>query len=115
MVAVVVVVLFDFHFVGGARAWTRREPWYLPCVGSRVCCVSWLCSMCPCLIMPVEHGHGQGKRLGTCLVVKPCASYVITLQHHLRFLPKTTRYRRYALVHKKAQKLHLYNNERQHV
>ena len=27
------------------------------------------------------HGHGQGKRLGTCLVVKPCALCFVSLQH----------------------------------
>ena len=37
--------------------------------------------MCLCLIMPVVHGHGRGKRLGTCLVVKSCVSYVVSLQH----------------------------------
>ena len=26
------------------------------------------------------HGHGRGTRLGTCLVVKPCVSYVMSLQ-----------------------------------
>ena len=37
--------------------------------------------MCICLIILVVHGHGRGKRLGTCLVVKPCASYFMSLQY----------------------------------
>ena len=31
--------------------------------------------------MLVVHGHGRGKRLGACLVVKLCASCVVSLQH----------------------------------
>ena len=27
---------------------------------------------------PVVHGHGQGKRLGTCLVLEPCAFCVVS-------------------------------------
>ena len=32
-------------------------------------------------IIPVVHGHERGERLGTCLVVKPCVSCVVSLQH----------------------------------
>ena len=67
--------------------------------------------MCLFLIMAVVHGHGRGKRLGTCLVVKPCASCVISLQyvcmHHLRFSPKTTRYILYILVPQKSTEIAL--------
>ena len=31
--------------------------------------------------MSVVHGHGRGKRLDTCLVLKPRASGVVSLQH----------------------------------
>ena len=34
-----------------------------------------------CFIMLVVHGHGQGKGLGTCLVLQPYASCVVSLQH----------------------------------
>ena len=37
--------------------------------------------MCLCFIMPVMQRHGRCKRLGTCLVVKPYASCVVSLQH----------------------------------
>ena len=33
------------------------------------------------LIIPVMHDHGRGKRLGTCLVVKPYVWCVVSLQH----------------------------------
>ena len=53
--------------------------------------------MCVYLIMPVVHGHGRGRRLRSCLVVKPCVSCVVSLQHmcmyHLCFSPKATQYR----------------------
>ena len=56
--------------------------------------VSCVCSMCLCLIMPVVHGHGRGNSLGTCIVVKPCASRAMSLQHvcmhHLTFLAKNS-------------------------
>ena len=29
----------------------------------------------------VVHSHGRGKRLGACLMVKPCVSCVMNLQH----------------------------------
>ena len=62
--------------------------------------------MCLCLIMLVVHGHGRGKRLGTCLVMKPFASGVESLQHvcmhHLRFFPATARYIHYILVPQKG-------------
>ena len=35
-VAIVVVLVFDFYFACGARAWKRQAPWYLPC-GEAVC------------------------------------------------------------------------------
>ena len=42
--------------------------------------------------MLVVHRYGWGKRVGRCLVVKPCVSRVVSLQHvcmhHLRCLPK---------------------------
>ena len=37
--------------------------------------------MCLCLNMLDMHGHGRGKRLGTCLVLKLRASCVVSLQH----------------------------------
>ena len=48
---------------------------------SRVRRVSWVCSMCQCFIMLVVHVHGRGMRLGTCLVLQPHASCVVSLQH----------------------------------
>ena len=78
---------------------------------SRVRYVSWVCSTCLCLIMLVVHGYGRGKRLGTCLVVKPCASCIVSLQHmcmhHLRRLPKTARCTRYILVPQKGTEIAL--------
>ena len=35
-VVVVVVAVVDFDFVGGARAWMRQAPWYLP-FGEAMC------------------------------------------------------------------------------
>ena len=67
-VFLVVVVVVDFDFTGGARAWTRQARWYLPC-GEAVCVVCHEFAACVCvLITPVVHGHGRGKRFGTCLV-----------------------------------------------
>ena len=67
--------------------------------------------MCLCLIMPVVHGHGRGKRLGTCLVVKSCVSYVVSLQHvcmhHLRRSPKAAGYTIYILVPQKGAEIAL--------
>ena len=37
--------------------------------------------MCQCLNMLAMCGHGRGKRLSTCLVLKPCALCVVSLQH----------------------------------
>ena len=48
---------------------------------SRMHCVSQACSMCQCVNMMVVHGHGRGKRLGTCLVLEPRALCVVNLQH----------------------------------
>ena len=57
-------------------------------------------------IMPVVHGHGRGTRLGTCLVVKPCVSCLVSLQHvcmhHLRRSSKAARHTRYILVPQKG-------------
>ena len=36
--AAVVVALFGFYCTGGAWAWTRQAPWYMPC-GEAVCVV----------------------------------------------------------------------------
>ena len=35
--------------------------------------------MYPILLKLVVHGHGRGKRLGTCLVLQPCVSCVVSL------------------------------------
>ena len=52
---------------------------------------------------------GRGERLGTCLVVKPCASCVISLQyvcmHHIRFLPKSALFMRCILVSQKGTEI----------
>ena len=37
--------------------------------------------MCQYLNMLVVNGHGRCKRLGTCLVLEPRASCVVSLQH----------------------------------
>ena len=37
--------------------------------------------MCQCFNMLAVHGHGRGKRLGTCLVLQPHVSGVMSLQH----------------------------------
>ena len=37
--------------------------------------------MCVCLIMQVVHGHGRGRHLGICFMVKPCVSCVMSLRH----------------------------------
>ena len=59
----------------------------------------------------VVHRHGGGKRLGTCLVVKPCALCVVSLQHvcmhHLRRSPKAVRYTRYILAPQKGTEIAL--------
>ena len=75
-----------------ARAWTRQAPWYVPCALVRALCCSRVSvsvllvySMRQCFNMPVLHGHGRGKRLGTCLVLQPCVSCVVSLQHASMF------------------------------
>ena len=52
---------------------------------SRVHHVLQACSMCQCVNMLASHGHGQGKRLGMCLVLQPRASCVVSFQHVLMF------------------------------
>ena len=39
------------------------------------------CLLYSILLKSVVHGHGRGKLLGTCLVLQPCASCVVSLQH----------------------------------
>ena len=41
--------------------------------------------MCLSFNMLAVHGHGGGKRLGTCLVLQPGASGVVSLQHVPKF------------------------------
>ena len=41
--------------------------------------------MCQYFNMLAVHRHGQGKRLGTCLVLQPGESGVVSLQHVLMF------------------------------
>ena len=53
-------------------------PWYVPCAASRVSRVLLVYSMRQCFNMAVLHGHGRGKRLGTCLVLQPCVSCVVS-------------------------------------
>ena len=43
-------------------------------------CVSGACSICQCLNMLVVHGHGRGKRLGICFVLKLRALCAVSLQ-----------------------------------
>ena len=43
---------------------------------NRVSRVLLVYSMRQCFNMPVLHGHGRGKRLGTCLVLQQCVSCV---------------------------------------
>ena len=61
--------------------------------------------------MPVVHGHGRGKRLGTCLVVKPYVLCAVSVQHvcmhHLTFSPKHARYIHYILLPQKGTKIAL--------
>ena len=52
---------------------------------SSVHCVLGVCSMCQCSNMLATDGHGQGKRLGMCLVLQPRASCARSLQHMLMF------------------------------
>ena len=44
---VVIVVVVDFYFTSGARAWTRRVSWYFPC-GKAVCieCSEFVACVC---------------------------------------------------------------------
>ena len=41
--------------------------------------------MCQCLNMLDVPRHKRGKRLGACLVLEPCVSCVVRLQHVLMF------------------------------
>ena len=70
-----------FDYVGDAWAWTRHASWYFPCGEAVYINISWVCGTCLYFIMPVVHGHGRGKRLGTCLVQQYCISSIVTLQH----------------------------------
>ena len=51
MVAAMVVVVFvglDYCYAGGARAWTRQAPWYMP-RASCMCHVLEDCNICACI------------------------------------------------------------------
>ena len=52
---------------------------------SRVHRVSRACSVCQCLKMLAVSRHGRCKSLGTCFVLEPLASCVMSLQHVLLF------------------------------
>ena len=43
-----VLLLLIFDFAGGAWAWTRQAPWYLPC-GEAVCVVFREFAACVCV------------------------------------------------------------------
>ena len=85
---VIIFLLFSwFHCTGCAWERTKQAPWYMPdvrrmCCG--LCCMRewwWFVYYVLDFITPIVHGHGRGKRLGTCLVLKPCVLCVMSLQH----------------------------------
>ena len=75
------------------RWWQRRRQWLL----------FWLYLI---FIVLVVYWNGRGKRLCTCLVVKPRMSCVVSLHplciHQLRRVTKSARYTCYILVPQKS-------------
>ena len=43
-----------FDYAGGARAWTRQAPWYVPC-GEVVCIVLREFAACVCVLLRWWH------------------------------------------------------------
>ena len=81
--AVVVVVVVVVDFAGGARAWTRQAPWYLPC-GEAVCIVC--CDFAACVHASLTF-FAQNRSIYICYILVPQKGTEIELVRK----PKATR------------------------